>query len=98
LRLAKIAGWRQIHDIFYRVQGSRLEAIFKILSPKITETLFLWMFTGLLPIRPLLPLLAGFGTELALIYPNSLKCREFQRSGPKIQPFGGGPLWIFYLR
>jgi len=33
-------------DIFYRVQGSRLEAIFEILSPKITETLFLWMFTG----------------------------------------------------
>ena len=43
---ASFAGWRQIHDIFYRVQGSRLEAIFKILSPKFTEALFLWMFTA----------------------------------------------------
>jgi hypothetical protein len=79
-------------------QGSRLEAIFKTFSPKITETLYLWTFTVFSPIYPLLSHPGKFGTELALIYPNSLKCREFRRSGTKIQPFGGGPLWIFYLR
>ena len=81
-RREELPGGVKCLTFFTGLRGERLKVIFKIHSPKIGGTLILLIFIVFSPIPPLFSRTAGFGIELALIYPNSLKCREFRRSGP----------------